>query len=82
MDGVEGLRGADYQVNLSPQAQLESTIDGLAKNPRPPGCRKMVSLVNKWRIRVGAYRVIYAIDDTARQVLIRRVGHRRDVYGS
>jgi len=82
-------------VKLSPQAQrelnrlhgstytrLESAIDQLAENPRPPGCRKMVGLVNEWRIRVGSYRIIYTIDDKARQVLIHRVGHRRDIYSS
>ena len=33
-----------------------------------------------WRIRVGNYRVIYEIDDSARQVTILHVGHRKDVY--
>ena len=82
-----------YQVQLSPSAQrqlgrlsgethrrLESVMDELARNPRPLGCRKMVDSVNEWRIRVGAYRIIYTIDDAERQILIRRIGHRRDVY--
>ena len=84
-----------YQVKLSPSiqrqlrhlhsdiyARLESAIDGLAEEPRPPGCRKMAGNINEWRIRVGSYRIIYTIDDSARQVLIRGIGHRRDVYRS
>jgi mRNA-degrading endonuclease RelE of RelBE toxin-antitoxin system len=34
----------------------------------------------RWRIRVGDYRVIYGIDDTAHAVLVLHVGHRRDIY--
>ena len=33
-----------------------------------------------WRIRVGEYRVIYAIDDTKRIVDVSAVRHRSDAY--
>jgi mRNA interferase RelE/StbE len=33
-----------------------------------------------YRIRVGDYRIVYAIDDGARVVLVARIAHRRDVY--
>ena len=33
-----------------------------------------------WRIRVGAYRVVYAIEDDRLVVLVIKIGHRRDVY--
>jgi mRNA interferase RelE/StbE len=33
-----------------------------------------------YRIRVGDYRVIYAIEDDALVVLIVTVGDRRDIY--
>jgi mRNA interferase RelE/StbE len=36
--------------------------------------------LEKYRIRVGDYRVIYTIDDSIVRVVIVRVGHRRDVY--
>jgi len=54
-------------------------IEGLARNPRPLNCKKLVG-EDLFRIRVGDYRVIYAIDDSRRRVVIARVGHRRDVY--
>lgn len=60
--------------------RLKSSIDELSNNPRPPGCRKMAGRTNEWRIRVGAFRIIYTIDDAAREVRIRKIGHRRDVY--
>jgi mRNA interferase RelE/StbE len=32
------------------------------------------------RVRVGAYRVLYRVDDDAREVLVVGVGNRREVY--
>lgn len=55
-------------------------IRGLAGNPRPPACRKLTGTENDWRIRVGDYRVVYDIDDTAWVVRVNRVRHRREVY--
>lgn len=33
-----------------------------------------------FRIRVGDYRIVYAVDDAKDLVLIARIAHRRDVY--
>ena len=55
-------------------------IKGLAETPRPPGCHKLAGSKNDWRIRIGDYRVVYAIDDTRQRVRIFRVRHRREVY--
>lgn len=33
-----------------------------------------------YRIRVGDYRIDYAIDDGDRMVLVGRIAHRREVY--
>ncbi|MEM9948796.1 MAG: type II toxin-antitoxin system RelE/ParE family toxin [Cyanobacteria bacterium P01_D01_bin.36] len=33
-----------------------------------------------FKLRVGDYRVLYAADNQTKTVVIRRVGHRRDVY--
>jgi mRNA interferase RelE/StbE len=56
----------------------------LGDDPKPPGARKMrgTGNVEEWRIRVGRdYRVIYRIDDEAREVLILEAGHRQGIYG-
>jgi mRNA interferase RelE/StbE len=67
---------------LSPEVhdRVIPTIQGLGRNPRPPGCRKLTGTANDWRIRVGDYRVVYDIDDTAQIVRVNRVRHRREVY--
>ncbi len=59
--------------------RVVAALQGLANDPRPPGCVKL-SGGDEWRIRVGDYRVVYRVDDTARQVTVTRIGHRRDVY--
>ncbi len=58
-----------------------AAIEALAGNPRPPGCRKLRGAGHDdYRLRIGDYRVLYEVDDTARIVRIMRVRHRREVY--
>ena len=52
----------------------------LAEDPRPSGCRKLVNARNAYRIRVGDYRVIYAISDVVLVVAIESIRHRREAY--
>lgn len=54
-------------------------IRALADDPRPDGCEKL-SGQERYRVRQGSYRIVYAIEDARLIVLIVRVGHRRDVY--
>ena len=59
---------------------LESAIDGLALNPRPPGCKKLQGRGDQWRLRRGDYRIIYEIEDDVLRVLVVEVGHWGGVY--
>lgn len=55
-------------------------IVALAEEPRPANA-EMLSAVDKlFRIRVGDYRVIYAIQEDLLLVLVLRVAHRREAY--
>jgi len=54
-------------------------IRSLVDDPRPFGCEKLSSL-ERYRIRVGVYRVIYEIQDRMLMVLVVKVAHRGDVY--
>lgn len=51
---------------------------GLAKYPRR-GAQKLAG-EDSYRVRVGDYRIVYRIDDDAREILVARIKHRRDVY--
>jgi mRNA interferase RelE/StbE len=83
---------ASYSVVLKASARREiedlekrerervaSAVAALADDPRPCDCEKL-STLEKYRIRVGDYRVVYTIDDTIVTVFVVKVGHRRDVY--
>jgi mRNA-degrading endonuclease RelE of RelBE toxin-antitoxin system len=52
----------------------------LAENPKRLGRPLRFELEGNWSARRGPYRVIYAIDESAREVIVRKVGHRSDVY--
>ena len=54
-------------------------IRSLADDPRPPGCEKL-SGQERYRVRQGAYRIVYAIEAARLIVLIVKVGHRREAY--
>ena len=60
--------------------RLVARIESLATDPRPAGCEKLSGAEDKYRVRQGSYRVVYAIDDEARTITIFKIGHRRDVY--
>jgi mRNA interferase RelE/StbE len=83
---------AGYRLLIKPSAAKElealpkktrtkvvARISGLAIEPRPPGSEKL-SGAEKYRVRQGVYRVVYAVDDVERSVLIVKIAHRKDVY--
>jgi len=64
----------------STRVRLASRIQGLAQNPRPSGSQKLAGDEERYRIRQGAYRILYGVDDATREVLVVKIGHRRAVY--
>lgn len=70
------LRGLAPDV----RRRLAPRIEALAEQPRPPGVEKLAGADDLYRVRVGDYRIVYAIKDEVLLVLVVRVGHRRDVY--
>jgi mRNA interferase RelE/StbE len=88
--GVEA--GAPYEIRFHPTAarayrrlqpplrdRVSAAIDALADDPRPSGTSKLAGR-DDYRIRVGDYRIVYAVDDEERLVIVARIAHRRDVY--
>lgn len=60
-------------------ARILERIRQLASDPRPPGCEKL-SGPERYRIRQGAYRILYEIEDSSVTVTVVKVAHRREVY--
>jgi mRNA interferase RelE/StbE len=61
------------------QARVLAVVRALAKDSRPTGCRP-VKMAGKgaYRVRVGDYRVIYAVLDDERVVIIAQVTRRSE----
>ena len=59
--------------------RIAKAIDTLAEDPRPHGIEKLQG-ASLWRLRIGDYRVIYAIDDEQMLITVVRIGHRREIY--
>ena len=59
--------------------RILSRIDALALEPRPPGCQKLTGQ-ERYRVRVGRYRVVYEIQDEVLLVIVVAVAHRKGVY--
>ena len=58
-------------------ARLRRPILALAFDPRPIAALRVVG-TSYLRIRVGDLRVIYAVDDTARRVVVARIAKRSE----
>ncbi len=54
-------------------------IDELSNEPRGDGCTKL-SAQERYRVRVGLYRIIYEIQDSKLIVQVVKIGHRSNVY--
>ena len=59
--------------------RIVARIQGLSNNPRPPGSEKL-SGQEKFRLRQGAFRIVYSVNDDEPSLLIVKVGHRKEVY--
>ena len=66
---LDRIRGADL-------SRIEARVLGLEANPRPAGVKKLKDVLH--RVRVGDWRVLYAIQDAEKFVTILRVLRRNE----
>ena len=85
---------AGYSIRIKPSAakevdaiepkklrrQVVERIRQLASDPRPRGCEKLAGASGRFRVRHGAFRIVYAVADDERAVVVFKVGHRSEVY--
>lgn len=67
-----------------PEAIAFAVIDFITgphrENPQRVGAALRNELEGVWSARRGTYRILYRIDDERREIIVLRVGHRRDIY--
>ncbi len=74
---------AAKEIELAPKKdrlRIIKRIQDLSSDPRPPGCEKLSSHDDKYRVRQGTYRIVYTISDVGLVLCIVKVGHRKEVY--
>ncbi len=70
---LEKLAEHDYEL-------VAQVVSALEQEPRPPRVKKLAES-GLWRLRTGSYRIVYAIDDKERLVIVVRVARRtEDTY--
>jgi mRNA interferase RelE/StbE len=84
---------ASYKVLLKPSVEKDvrslpssvlkrvwARIESLSADPLPPQSVKLAGAEKLYRIRVGEYRIIYSVDQHAKQVIVNYVRHRSEAY--
>lgn len=81
---IEFKKSASKELKSLPKKEIKrilQSIDQLIENPRPINSKKL-SASEKYRLRVGDYRVLYEIQDGVLIIYIIRIAHRKEVYKS
>ena len=79
---IEIKRSAAKELSQLPpkdRGRIVARIQALADDPRPVGAEKL-SGQDRYRVRQGAYRILYEIEDQVLRIMVVKIGHRRDVY--
>ena len=67
-----------------PEAVANAAVDfittALVDTPRRVGKPLRFDLTGIWSARRGTYRILYRINDAAREVVVLRIEHRGDAY--
>lgn len=74
-------RKALAELSASDRARVAKAIAKISGDPYCHGSKKLTG-TEFWRIRVGNYRVVYAVLESMLVVLVVKIGHRREVYRS
>ncbi|MGO9645752.1 MAG: type II toxin-antitoxin system RelE family toxin [Candidatus Bathyarchaeia archaeon] len=59
--------------------RLDSKISELFETPYPSGCRKLRGATNAYRLRIGDYRILYAVLSRD-EILVFRIARREVAY--
>ena len=66
-------------TNKRDRQRMVNRIQKLENDPAPRGSQKL-SGKERYRIRQGQYRIVYAIEAKQLVVYVVKIGHRKDVY--
>ena len=79
MTAVKHLKKIDKKIVAFILSFIEKRVVD-CKNPRLYGKALQGDLHDKWRYRVGDYRILEKIEDDTVVITVVEVGHRKDIY--
>jgi mRNA interferase RelE/StbE len=79
-DAIKSIKNLDTPT----RNRILDHIKILSENPRNPelDIKKMQGLEDRFRLRIGSYRIIYSVFNDQLIIVIIKVGTRGDVYKS
>ena len=79
---IQVKKSAEKELGKIPKKELLKIlekIESLSDDPHPTGSIKL-SNQDKYRVRVGNYRILYKVEDNILTVFVVKIGHRKDIY--
>lgn len=79
---IQVKQSAEKELGKIPKKELLKIlekIESLSNDPHPTGSIKL-SNQDKYRVRVGNYRILYRVEDNTLTVFVVKIGHRKDIY--
>jgi mRNA interferase RelE/StbE len=77
---TSAIKELEAVVPKRERQRIARRIAALADEPRPRGCEKLAAQGDRYRVRQGRYRIIYAVDNAALLVDVVKIGHRKEIY--
>ncbi len=69
-----------YRLPKDALERIRAAIRKLTQDPKPEGCKKLAGYDNLYRVRVGDWRISYAIEEEQLIILILEIAPRGDAY--
>ena len=79
---IEVKKSAEKELGKIPKKELLKIlekIESLSDDPYPTGSIKL-SNQDKYRVRMGNYRILYKIENYILTVFVIKIGHRKNIY--
>lgn len=79
---IQVKRSAEKELAEIPKNELLKILDKiktLSDDPHPSGSIKLTNQ-DKYRVRVGNYRVLYKVEINILTIFVVKIGHRKNIY--
>jgi len=67
-------------LDIKTQKRLKSALDKLIANPQSVDLKKLKGKPERWRLRVGDWRIILMLQREKRIIYVLCIKHRREAY--